>query len=87
MIPARKFLVRDKQTHRLGLVDTVVFPPLPGGRDLFVIWQGGLDYSVMGRDEVDIEEGTSVEHWQQLPPSILDHTPDGSSMPSKKDVG
>jgi len=85
MIPDRKFLVRCKRTHRLGLVDTVVWPPLPGDRELFVIWQGGLDYSVMGRHEVIIDPSTKIEHWQQLPPSEGDHAPDGSFMPARKD--
>ena len=37
MIPPKKFLVRCKRTHRLGLVDTIVWPPLSGDRELFVI--------------------------------------------------
>ena len=71
-MPEPKYLVRCKRTHRIGLVDAVVAPPR-AGRDLLVIWQGGIDYSLMSRAEVDLETGTPLEHFYTLPSSVLDH--------------
>jgi hypothetical protein len=68
-----RFLIRCKKTHRLGLVDTVLHPPRQGGRELLVIWQGGLDYSLMSKDEVVLEPDTPMEHWEMLGPSAFDH--------------
>jgi hypothetical protein len=68
-----RFLVRCKHTHRLGLVDTVIYPPRPGGRELFVLWEGGLDYSLMAMADVELEAGDPAEDWGLLPPGSLDH--------------
>jgi hypothetical protein len=75
-VEVERFLVRCKRTHRLGLVDLIVHPARPGGRDLFVLWQGGIDYSLMSRDEVDLERDTPIEHWERLPPNRWDHPVD-----------
>ena len=71
--PDGRFLVWCKKTHRLGLVDNVLHPPRHGDRELFVLWQGGLDYSLMASHEVDLEPDTPIEHWHRLGPSALDH--------------
>ena len=46
--------VRCKRTGRQGVITEVVDPPRRG-RNLYVVWGGSIDFSLVGPNEVEVD--------------------------------
>jgi hypothetical protein len=66
--------VRCKRTGRFGVVTEVIDPPRRG-RNLYVVWGGSIDFSLMASDEIELDMeppgsvgrvGPSAPDWRTL---------------------